>query len=255
MRRGGGGLPKSVIVYRGPSRFDGAPIVAIVTGLRRPSNNPKTGRMAQLWILRSDMSPLEAIDKRADYSVCADCRLRGTGSKDRSCYVSMKNAPLAVYRAFKRGMYPTVDPSIVAEYLRSADLSIRFGAYGEPTALPRWILDDLAEGTTYTGYTHQWNSSGIAAYRHLLMASVDSTSEAVQAASLGWRTFRTRTAESPLLPREIACPASDEMGHRTTCAECALCDGARAGDRRKQIAIVVHGSGKTHYMQLIRKGL
>lgn len=250
-------FPKSVIVYQGPSRFDGSPIVAVVTGLRRPSNNPKTGRMAQLWILRADMSPLEAIDKRADYSVCGDCKLRGNGSKDRACYVSMKNAPLAVYRAYARGVYPTMDPSDVASYLAAQNLPIRFGAYGEPTALPVYVLNELSVGTTFTGYTHQWNAPNVARlYSHLLMASVDTTCEASRATSNGWRTFRTRLADAPLLSGEIMCPASDEMNHRTTCADCALCDGTRGPqDRRRNIAIIVHGSSKAHYVSLMRPDL
>ena len=246
-------FPKSAVVYLGPSRFDGAPIVAIVTGLRRASSNPKTGRMAQLWILRADLSPLEAIDKRADYSVCGDCKLRGDGANDRACYVSMKNAPLAVYRAFVRGVYPTMDPTDVARYMREMALPIRFGAYGEPSALPLSVLNDLADGTRFTGYTHQWRMTPVSVFRHLLMASVDSVSEASQAQALGWRTFRTRTADAPMLTHEIMCPAADEMGHRTTCADCALCDGSRgSNDRRRNIAIIVHGSSKVHYMKLVR---
>jgi hypothetical protein len=248
-------LPKSVVVYQGPSRFDGAPIVAVVTGLRRASNNPKTGRMAQLWILRSDMSPLEAIDRRADFSICSDCKLRGNGSDDRACYVMVKNAPLAVYRAFKRGQYPTVDPSDVATYLAASALPIRFGAYGEPTALPVYVLNALAQGVRFTGYTHQWNAPHVARlYRHLLMASVDTSAEFAAATAQGWRTFRTRSADAPLLATEIMCPASDEMNHRTTCADCALCDGSRGtNDRRRNIAIVVHGSSKVHYAKLFRR--
>jgi len=249
-------LPKSVVVYEGPSRLDGAPIVAIVTGLRRPSNNPKTGRMAQLWIVRSDMSPLEAIDRRADYSICGDCKLRGNGAQDRACYVMVKNAPLAVYRAFKRGKYPTMDPATVGAYLGASNLPIRFGAYGEPVALPVYVLNDLASGgARYTGYTHQWNAPHVARlYSHLLMASADTACEAATANANGWRTFRTRAADAPMLPGEIACPASDEMNHRTTCADCALCDGSRgANDRRRNIAIIVHGSTKVHYAKLFRR--
>jgi hypothetical protein len=247
-------LPKSVVVYDGPSRIDGQPIIAVVTGLRRASNNPKTGRMAQLWILRSDISPLEAIDNRGDYSVCGDCKLRGNGANDRACYVMVKNAPLAVYRAYKRGLYPTVDPADVASYLAAARLPIRFGAYGEPVALPVYVLNALAEGTSFTGYTHQWSAPNVTRlYSHLLMASADTTCEAERAQAIGWRTFRTRSADAPLLSGEIMCPASDEMGHRTTCADCTLCDGVRENDRRKNIAIIVHGSSKVHYAKLFTR--
>lgn len=254
-------FPKSVVVYEGPSRFDGAPIVAIATGLRRQSNNPKTGRMAQLWIIRSDMSPLEAIDRGADYSICCDCKLKPrkadeTAKPQGACYVMVKNAPLAVYRAYKRGQYPTMEPSEVGAYLSASNLPIRFGAYGEPTALPVYVLNDLAaKGVQFTGYTHQWNAPNVASlYGHLLMASVDTACEFARATSQGWRTFRTRFADAPLLASEIMCPASDEMGHRTTCADCTLCDGSRGpNDRRKNIAIIVHGSSKVHYAKLFTR--
>jgi hypothetical protein len=38
---------------------------------------------------------------------------------------------------------------------------------------------------------------------------------------------------------EFACPASDEMGHRTTCERCQLCRGTSSPAR--SVAIVVHG--------------
>jgi hypothetical protein len=74
------------------------------------------------------------------------------------------------------------------------------------------------------------------------MASCDSEGDRCTARYNGWRTFRVRTATEALCNNEIACPASDEMQHRTTCKRCNLCDGARATDRRKDIAIIVHGS-------------
>ena len=165
-------VPSSVIVFEGPSRFDGAPIVAVVTGLRRQSKNPKTGRMAQMWILRADMSPLEAIDRRLDYSVCCDCPLRPgslptidyvaiprvrrrvateKSAKQGVCYVAVKNAPLQVWRKYAAGGYTRMDPSELGEYLGAQNLPIRFGAYGEPTALPVYVLREIAAHTDVTG--------------------------------------------------------------------------------------------------------
>jgi hypothetical protein len=250
----------AAIVYQGPSRFDGSPIVAIVTGLGRKSSNPKTGRMAQLWILPADMSPLEAIDRGADFSVCGNCKHRphmvsvdGKALRRGTCYVQVKNAPLAVYRKFARGGYPTLTPTELAEYLRAHDLPIRFGAWGEPSALPWAVLADLADGTSYTGYTHQWGMDGIGAFRSLLMASVDNEREATAAQARGWRTFRTRTGDAAILSGEISCPASAEAGKRTTCSDCTLCDGKQSSDdHRRNIAIVVHGTSKVLYMQVAR---
>ena len=55
-----------MIVYEGPSRIDGEPIVAILT---LKSSNSKTGNMAQLWILRQDQHPQDAINSKNDYSI------------------------------------------------------------------------------------------------------------------------------------------------------------------------------------------
>lgn len=63
-------MTRGFVAYRGPSRLDGAPIVLIVT---LASLNTKTGAMAQAWVLRSDISPQEAIGDGRDRSVCGDC--------------------------------------------------------------------------------------------------------------------------------------------------------------------------------------
>src|SRR5438105_2995512 len=54
------GCMKSAIIYRGPALLDGAPIVAIATGLDGGSANPKTGPLINTWILRADIEPTEA---------------------------------------------------------------------------------------------------------------------------------------------------------------------------------------------------
>ncbi len=82
------------IVWSGNSRIDGSPIMAIVTGLRTASANPKTGDMIQTWIIRSDMHPLEAIKSGSDYGICGSCIHRGSYDEfgnpidPRTCYVN-----------------------------------------------------------------------------------------------------------------------------------------------------------------------
>ena len=61
--------PTGYVIYRGPSLLDGAPIVAIAT---MQTSNRKTGNMVQTWILREDVSPVEASKAGADASVCGD---------------------------------------------------------------------------------------------------------------------------------------------------------------------------------------
>jgi hypothetical protein len=243
----------SAVVWQGRSRLDNeTPIVAIVTGIDGASANPKTGPMAQLWILRRDMAATVAVANGGDAAICGDCKLRGTGGKERGCYVTVSHAPNNIYKTFKAGKYDMVSPAYVASTLSAAGVRLRLGAYGDPAALPVDVLQTLTRGVfAWTGYTHAWTSRADLA--PFVMASVDSPAEQRLAALAGFRTFRTRAPEQPLLPGEIACPASDEMNHRTTCERCTLCDGSRPADRRKHVAIIAHGSSTVHALKVIRR--
>ena len=61
-----------------PPQKDGAaaPLVAIATGFLDPSENPKTGPMVQVYVIREDMNPAEAVATGASKSVCNDCALQ-----------------------------------------------------------------------------------------------------------------------------------------------------------------------------------
>tara|TARA_R110000824_G_scaffold123255_1_gene280953 strand:+ start:1460 stop:2239 length:780 start_codon:yes stop_codon:yes gene_type:complete len=243
-------VPTSAIVWRGRSAFDGKPIVAIVTGLHGDNKNPKTGAdLAQLWILRSDIGPIDAVKTGADTSICGDCKHRGDGTgKRRSCYVSVINAPRSVAKTYRQGGYVSMRPSDVATHLASRGMGIRIGAYGDGAALPVSVLADLTHGIFHTGYTHAWQARPD--LRPWLMASVDNPAEYDAAKQSGWRTFRVRTTDENLDPQEIACPASDEAGKRTSCDHCGLCDGSRPDDQRKSIAIIAHGIGTSSYVSM-----
>lgn len=249
-----GKIKSSAIVYEGPSLLHrSAPIVAIVTGLDGHSDNPKTQSMAQLWILRSDVSPLEAAQDGRDAAICGDCGLRGTvgGSVDRGCYVVIVNAPRAVYDAYSRNRYAKVKPSVINARLRDRGLSLRLGAYGDPAALPIGLLRQLTDGVSHTGYTHQWRKRPH--LRSVVMASCDSVQDYEDATAAGWRSFRTRAdAADSLQPGEIICPASIEAGHKSSCDKCSLCDGSHLDDRRKSIAIIAHGPTAMHAVKFIR---
>ncbi len=225
------------IVYEGPSLLNGAPIVAIVTGLNGQSHNPKTGPMAQAWILRADMPPMDAKRQNLDDAICGDCVMRGDGGFGASCYVTVWLGPNQVYRAFRKGSYPTVCDAGRRGLLISR--SVRLGAYGDPAAVPWRVWKDLtAQSDGWIGYTHQWATCD-RRFRSLLMASVDSEDEQRHAHAAGWRTFRSRGFHDRVLPNEFICPASRESGHRTTCEHCQLCAGTSSPAR--SVAIIVHG--------------
>jgi hypothetical protein len=234
-----GALVRGLVVYRGPSLLDGAPIVAVLT---RRSANSKTGNMPQLWILRSDVDPLRALEQGADRSICGDCPHRGDGhGKRRSCYVVVERAPLAVYKAFRRGIYPPATDRSLRKL--TAGRVVRLGAYGDVAALPRAVVDRIVEHAAgWTGYTHQWRQGF--ALADLVMASCDSDADSRDAAQLGYRSFRVVPEGAPRMPGHLRCPASAERGHATTCARCRQCDGTRNNPGRPSVQIAIHGNGR-----------
>jgi len=236
------------VFYRGPSQLDGKPIVGIVTGLNRPTKNPKTGPMLQTWILRSHVNPSRAVETGGDRSICGSCALRGGyyngGYVKRSCYVQVGRAPLAIYRSFKRGNYPDL------QLFMLGDKAIRLGAYGDPAAIPTYVWQMLlTNARTWTGYTHAWRTCD-QSLSSIIMASVDSEDERVVADALGWRTFRVIPFASSAydFTSEVVCPASAEAGHLTTCARCRLCKGKR--NPAKSVVIAAHGSGASSFVAL-----
>jgi hypothetical protein len=253
------GKRPGAILYRGPSRIDGSPIVAIVTGFGKPSANAKTGKlMLQTFIIRADLSPVDAIRGGADYGICGTCEHRGhVGRGDiaplpqsvlnlRTCYVDIGKSVRSVYETFLRDRYVDVSGNLEAVEAIGADMQARLGAYGDPAAVPLEVWQAFVRRTIrHTGYTHQWRRVDLADATSLCMASADSVEDYRDATAAGYRTFRVRTAEESLLSGEIACPAAEESGKRTTCDHCGLCKGA--GSKAKNIAIIVHGAGRKNF--------
>jgi hypothetical protein len=228
------------IFYRGPSMLDGAPIIAIATGTARGSRNGKTGSEVQTWILRDDMSPVDAVKSGNDRSICGTCIHRGPNNdgSERSCYVTVFQAPLVVWKTAQAGKYPFFPADYASEALYGR--VVRLGSYGDPAAVPAWIWAKLvsqAEG--HTGYTHQWRTNDD--LRDLCMASCDTAFEQELAKAQGWRTFRVMRKGDRLNPREIACPASAEAGAKTNCSACKAC-GGNGAKAKVDIAIVAHGA-------------
>ena len=244
--------PSGYILYKGPSLLDGSPVVVIAT---MHSENRKTGDMVQTWILREDISPVEASKQSADVSICGDCKHRW--SLGGACYVNIGQGPGSVYRAYKRGNYQDATPrrsELTGEWLAyqgalsavGRGRKVRLGAYGDPAAVPLAVWRYLTEDSIgHTGYTHQWRTTAQHALRELCMASVDNDEEYREAQSLGWRTFRVRCQDDPLNAREFECVA-DTKG--TSCADCLACDGAQRGNKQASVSIVVHGSLKSRFV-------
>ena len=228
--------------------IDGSPIIAIATV---KSGNSKTGDMVQTWIMADGIEPHKAIESGDDKSVCGDCTHRP--ANDGSCYVLTFQAPLSVYRAYKRGSYA----GRTMEQFR--DKPLRMGSYGDPLAVPLEVegspddpeggggwreLIEITKGRT--GYTHQWaNPDFSPIWKELVMASVDNPAEAEAATKEGWRYFRVTNADAPKAKGEAVCPASKEAGKKLNCTSCLSCSGQSG--QRASIVINAHGSRAKNY--------
>jgi len=211
--------PTGAVIYKGPSSFNGAPIVAIVTGLGKPSANPKTGEMLQLWIMPADQSPRESVTTGANRAVCGDCihipvevereHRHRDGSVERhagidgSCYVHTWQGPLAVFDAWKAGRYLDLarryrNEPMARVYGRISKLfagtSVRLGALNRPnrnedimTAINGWTYPVRSQLFALGG---QWDK------RRKVWLVPDEHAEAARALVAGAHAPRRRYAGS-----------------------------------------------------------
>jgi len=254
--------------------YESEDIVCIATG---NSSNRKTGDEVQTWILYKHEPPNIAIDTGKDSIICGDCKHRGlvlslddatiysdmltTPKKkallkriedkrakglnsiniDRDCYVLVFQAPLAVYKCWKRGGYPTLTPKQAQK--RLAYKKVRLGSYGDPVHVPLEVWNTILKFTLgTTGYTHQWKNLEYIGYSKYLMASVDTSEEMFQANVLGYRTFRVRKKNEEVQPNEVGC-LSDRNARGTKklvpCVDCMMCSGLTS-KVTKDISIIQH---------------
>ncbi len=245
--------PPGLVLYDGPSTLTGERVLALLTGTdpSRPSENPKTGPVLQCWILAGDIDPPTAARDGRDRAVCGDCPARRASGG--WCYVTTAHAPLGVYRAWKAGHYPPWRWAIHAPLTRGR--VVRLGAYGDPVAVPAAVWDRLAlVSGPLLGYTHQWRTCD-QALRRRLMASCDSPADYHAARAAGWRPFRTRSPDEPLLPGEFVCPADAHAGQRMTCERCRACGGATDSPHAASPAVAVHGRHKSTAYRTHRQSL
>ena len=237
--------PIGFVVYEGPSMLDGSPIVVVVNRVFEASENAKTGDLVQTFIIRSDVSPMDALRSGQDIAVCGTCEHRPSlvkaGNGKSPCYVNVGQSVTSVYGAYTRGSYMRATPEQVSELLGGKTL--RLGTYGDPAAAPVAIWHALAKGAAKrVGYSHQWASIGfdVESWSTLVMASADTPEQRITAKSMGMRTFRV-AQDNLLSPGEISCPASAEAGRKVTCVDCKLCGGTSI--RAKDIVIQDHAQG------------
>lgn len=219
------------ILWEGPSPIDGSPLVAIVT---MKTSNEKIGKMAQVWILKRDLNPVDAVATGADASICGNCPHRKQSNGVRTCYVNVGQAPRSIWLAYQRGNYPRLSQSRFSTVF--SGIKVRWGAYGDPAMLPRVLflaVNRCAAG--HTAYTHQWKQPFANWAVGMMMASCDSVKDYEQAREMGWRTFNVVSVATKPTVQAKQCPETvkDSLAQ---CATCSLCNGARA-----DIFIHAHG--------------
>ena len=212
----------------------GAPVVALLTA---GSKNSKTSNAASLTVMRSDISPKDAVDQGLDNAVCGGCECRKGGTGPR-CYthgLMLVNGLSSMYKGLpNRQNRSAWSAEELGQWLRFARLNegaqaFRSCSYGDIGALPVDVqhkLNDarLRGGLSPRGYTHQWRDPELQHLKTWHMASVTNTADDEHARSLGWRTYLGLVG-AVRNNRAVLCPASKEAGHLTTCAQCTLCSG------------------------------
>lgn len=223
--------------------IDGAPIVAVATGLHGDSSNPKTGGMVQVWILPdAGVSPSQGFATDQDASVCGDCVHRGATDasghrRGRVCYVNMFG-PDSVWRTLQAGKYGDVTPREASEIL--AGRRVRLGAWGDPAAVPFDVMSTVvARAAGRTGYTHQWRVCD-PRWAGLVMASADSVEDYRRARAIGYRAFVVMPAGTTELAGAIQCV---EATRGTQCIDCLACDGTKNGTRPNAVSVWIHAHG------------
>lgn len=225
------------IVYQGPSLFEPEHEITAVLNLGQDGND-KTGGLTQLYILPTEAlnGSVHADTKRLSHVICGTCPLRSkaTGGNGQ-CYAYgtvLLNGAFAVQRAVKQGR-------LVDKWHPPYDI-LRSAAIGDPAALPPDVMLKLiGRFREVRGYTQRWRTALHLRPTH--MASVHSLAERAEAEAMGWRTFRI----GPVSDGEVRCPASKEMGHKTSCARCTLCTG-QVRPTAPSVAILDHGPLATH---------
>ena len=221
------------LYWKGASLLDGNPIMLVVTGVKRKSENQKIGDIIQTWILTADIPPNIAVQLSLDVAICGTCPNRhATGG---GCYVLPWQAPTTIWKS----AYGNEPDATLPQAIKQSGKLVRLGAYGDPCAVPRdiWkaLLSDFA--VPAIGYTHQWRQTYAQWAKGRLMASTTNKDETLYANLTGWTTFQAVPIGKPS-PINYATECASSEG--IACDKCRKCDG-KSGN----IFIGAHGSKKS----------
>lgn len=173
-------------------------------------------------------------------SNCIDCPMRDYGK----CYThkfTQARGFLSMLRSIAVEFHMWHNIPDYSEEIHNAvvdmckDRYVRFGTYGEPVLHSIDLTTDIVDvAKTWTGYTHQWLK--YPEFNKFFMASVHTPSMQQKASGFGWRSFVSVNEHASGL---VNCPASKEVGFKSSCDKCGLCSGAE-GKGKKSIYILEH---------------
>ncbi|MBG94897.1 MAG: hypothetical protein CL793_06550 [Chloroflexi bacterium] len=155
-----------------------------------------------------------------------------------------------VWTAFKAGTYDVL--TTPEDKIRVGSFKeVRLGAWGDPTCVPiEQIKLITQESPEWYGYTQNWKQ--FPEFRPYLMASTCSIPETIEALKLGWRTYRIKPKDAPLMDNEIQCPY-EKSKKRIKCVRCPTpCNGAGPGKTQK--SIVCNPGGRSAHKVFLDKG-
>ena len=246
---------RGLIIYKGPSEFDGKPIVAVLVF---SAGNGKTKSPA-LWVLPDievkDGKGYYSTAREAARSVCGGCPLFDvTDDKGRhgtACFAWAHALPIGgVLRSIAVGNYvPDFEMHKIKAWAELEQPRRLRNAYiGDPAAVPRHVLEPMLQSMESwiapLGYTHQWRKKKNQWLQSYCMASVESVHDARVAAANGWGVFRVGLHDEDPLPEETWCPS---QARGMSCAACGQCDGR--GGRR----IFARAHGVKHVVRRIER--
>lgn len=236
-------LPGTMVLWTGPSAFDGTPIALVAHRIKAPSDNGKTGDMLQASIMRVDRAPIDAWKAGDDGAVCpgaCEHRSKARGGKG-TCYVNkarLSAAWRAAIREIEAGRIGWVPGTF-------AGTRVRAGMEGDPAAVPLEVWQALlSEARGHTGYTAAWRTLP-AAWSALFMASVGTPADYLRARSKGWRPFAASGSSADDRGFEAAgashCEADREI-KPLQCVSCVACNGAARNPTRAGRYVRLHGA-------------
>ena len=252
--------PTGFIIYRGPSAYDGSPIVVVLhtgnagntkTTAKKFRRNVKRG-LSALWIMpdTGHARPVDWIRLGHDKGACGTCVPRSKASGgEGTCYTHgnvLGRGGSAIWKKLQGGGYRDISSLTALEWAQLMPVRpVRSAAYGDAGALPVAVWGKVERaarmlGVSVRGYTHAWATGTVDHLRGTHMASCETAAQVQAAQAAGWRTFRARKASEPILASETGCPASAEGGHRTTCDVCTLCSGGMR-PTSPSVSIILHG--------------